>query len=263
MTLSNAQATTVMHAAGLTPLEMYRGSAAPWTCICDTCGRLTSTTYAKVRQGGHGCRPCGSKRSGAKRRGVKRRGATRIDLKLPAKVATAVLRAAGCEPLVKYQGSKTPWLSTHTCGRRVRPRLDSIRLGQGACWICASRKYIPELSGCFYLIKSVDHPSYPSPVLKVGVTNNRTWTRKPAWTLLTEFHFDDGNMPLVVERGIMTCFNSELGLEPCPSATNLTTKGFAEAFLVADLAQAGVSVPDVIDKVTAFIELGRVTAVSS
>jgi hypothetical protein len=108
---------------------------------------------------------------------------------------------------------------------------------------------VPELPGCFYLIKSNNHPSYPSPVIKVGVTNGATWNRKPAWTLLAEFHSDEGTVPLVIERGIMKWLNGELRLEPCPSATNLTTKGFAEAFSVVDLAQAGVSVTDLIDKV--------------
>ena len=251
MTLTDAQATAVMRAANLTPLADYPGSMAPWACICDTCGQLTRTTYSKVRQGSLGCHPCGSKRSGATRRGVGRRSGPWGSTRLPSAVAIADMRTAGCEPLTEYQNSKTPWICRHVCGRKVRPRLDSIRLGQGGCWICASRKYIPELPGCFFLIESVGHPSYPSPVIKVGVTNNRGWTRKPGWKLLAERRSNDGTVPLAIERDVLTWLTGDLGLEPVRSATGSTGKGFAEAIAVPDLAQAGVSVSAVIRRVMA------------
>lgn len=251
MTLTNAQATAVMKKAGLTPLEIYPGSEAPWMCICGTCGRLTSTRYSKVKAGSRGCRLCGSKRSAASRRGRKVSGAKRHFSKNAIRAAIADLRTAGCEPLAKYQNAKTPWPSTHICGRRVRPRLDSIRLGQGPCWICATRKYIPELSGCFYLIESKNHPGYPSPVLKVGVTNNRGWTRKPRWTLLTEARFADGTIPLAIEHDVLTWLIGDLGLEPVRSATGTTTKGFAEAISIVDLEQAGFTVAAVVRRVMA------------
>jgi hypothetical protein len=165
--------------------------------------------------------------------------------------ATAVMRAAGCEPLADYQNSKTPWPCLHLCGRHVRPRLDSIRLGQGPCWLCATRKYIPELSGCVYLIQSTNHPGYRSPVLKVGVTNNRGWTRKRGWKLVTEARFADGTIPLEIERGVLKWLMGDVNLEPYRSATGLTKKGFAEAISIVDLEQAGFTVTDVIRRVTA------------
>jgi hypothetical protein len=113
---------------------------------------------------------------------------------------------------------------------------------------------VPKLAGSIYLLRSDAHISYPQPVIKVGVNNGRTWRRRRGWELLAERHFEDGTVPLAIERGIITWLNGELGLEPTPSTTNLTTKGFAEAFAVADLARAGVSVPDVIDKFIAIIK---------
>lgn len=251
MTVTNAQAVAVMRAAQLTPLVDYPGANAPWPCICDTCGQLTHTRYSRVQQGGRGCRPCGAKRGGATRRGRKMSGAKRCPTKLSTETAVAVMRAAGLTPLTEYENSRTPWPSTHICGRHVSPRLDSIRLGQGSCWICATRKYIPELSGCFYLLKSHDHPGYPSPVLKVGVTNNRGWTRKPGWKLLAEMRFADGTIPLAVERDVLTWLSGDLGLEPCRSATGTTTKGFAEAISIVNLEQAGFTVAAVVRRVMA------------
>ncbi|MHB1210251.1 MAG: hypothetical protein ACYC1I_11190 [Acidimicrobiales bacterium] len=240
--INAANAVAVMKAAGWTPLAPYVNSNTPWLAM-HLCGEKHTPRYSNVQQGHLGCRSCAHK-------GV-RQGGRRVD----PEIAVAVMRAAGLEPTSDYPGNRKPWPSTHTCGRIVRPRLDSVRLGQGGCWICASRKYVRELPGCVYLLQSNhNHPSFPSPVVKAGVTNGATWNRKPAWTLLAEFHFDDGTIPLAIERGIITWLNGELGLEPTPSTTNLTTKGFAEAFAVADLARAGVSVPDVIDKFIAIIK---------
>ena len=165
--------------------------------------------------------------------------------------AVAALRVAGCEPRVPYPGLKIPWPSTHTCGRKVRPRLDSIRLGQGGCWICSARRYVPDLPGCFWLIESKNHPSFPSPVLKVGVTNDRAWTCKPRWKLLKEVRCNNGTVSLAIERAIVTWLMSDLGLEPVRSATGTTTKGFAEAISIVDLKQAGFTMADVVRRVMA------------
>ena len=95
------------------------------------------------------------------------------------------------------------------------------------------------------------HPGFSSPVIKVGVTNNRGWTRKPGWKLLTEVRFADGTIPLAVEHDVLTWLSGDLGLEPCRSATGTTTKGFAEALSIVDLEQAGFTVADVVRRVMA------------
>lgn len=233
-----ANAVEVMKAAGWTPQEEYPGSCQPWLAT-HVCGATHSPRYSHVQEGRRSCRSCANKTLREGRPSTRLREAT----------AVTIMRRAALTPLVPYQGMKVAWAARHTCGRISWPRLDSILCGQGGCWICSSRRYVPELPGCVYLLQSVIHPPYPSPVIKVGVTNGATWKRKPAWRLLAECDFVDGTVPLAIERAIITFLNTDLGLEPTRSATNLTTKGFAEAFSVVDLAQAGVSVTDLVDRV--------------
>ena len=53
-------AAATMHAAGLSPLDPYPGSQAPWRSRCSTCNREVRPSYATVRSGG-GCRFCATK----------------------------------------------------------------------------------------------------------------------------------------------------------------------------------------------------------
>ena len=237
--INAARAVEVMKAAGWSPLVPYPGSCHPWLAT-HSCGATHSPRYFHVQEGRRSCRSCSNK-------ALREAGPSKT--RLGEATAVTIMRRAALTPLVPYQGIKVAWAARHTCGRISRPRLDSILCGQGGCWICSTRKYVPELAGCVYLLRSVNHPSYPSPVLKVGVSNGATWKRKPAWILLAECDFDDGTVPLAVERAIITFLNTDLGLEPTRSATNLTTKGFAEAFSVVDLARAGFTVTDLVDRV--------------
>ena len=53
--------------------------------------------------------------------------------------AVPVMEAAGLTPLEPYPGNnKVPWLCRcNTCGKEVKPRFDSITVGQGGCLYCA------------------------------------------------------------------------------------------------------------------------------
>ena len=241
MRISSEKARQIMLNAGLTPIAPYRRADVSWPCVHVETQKVVYPRLDKVKAGWRGCRSCSQKHRGSHPR------RPTID---PA-LATEVMLRAGLTPLAPYQSSKTPWPCRHLCGRLVRPRLDSILLGQGPCWLCATRKYVPELPGCVYLIQSTNHPGYPSPVLKIGVTNNRGWTRTRWWRLVTEARFTNGTVPLEIERDVLMWLTGDLGLEPVRSATGSTGKGFAEAIKIADLTQAGVSVTDVIDRVSA------------
>jgi hypothetical protein len=52
----------------------------------------------------------------------------------------ADMRAAGLDPQEPYPGAGYPWPSIHLpCGRRVAPRLSSVRRGSNGCRSCANR----------------------------------------------------------------------------------------------------------------------------
>lgn len=58
--------------------------------------------------------------------------------------ASALLAAAGAEPLEPYQTGHTPWRSRClNCGREIAPRLSALKR-QGACPYCARNKIDPQ-----------------------------------------------------------------------------------------------------------------------
>lgn len=54
---SEAEARSIMLAAGLVPLTPYPGSTTPWRCVCEMCGRTVTPTKGNVMNG-HGCAYC-------------------------------------------------------------------------------------------------------------------------------------------------------------------------------------------------------------
>ena len=75
--ISGDEATAVMKARGLTPLEPYHGATDPWLCRCDTCGKESTPRFSS-RNSTFGCRYCGNKRGG-------------VALRTPAAEAVAVM----------------------------------------------------------------------------------------------------------------------------------------------------------------------------
>ncbi len=62
----------------------------------------------------------------------------------PEAEAIEVMRAAGLEPLERYENVMTPWRSQcQTCGNQVTPSLSNIKKGQGGCIWCAKRAVDP------------------------------------------------------------------------------------------------------------------------
>lgn len=59
--------------------------------------------------------------------------------------ATAIMCAAGVEPIEPYQNSGSPWrCRCKTCHRVVTPRLGNVRSGHAACAFCAKRAVKPD-----------------------------------------------------------------------------------------------------------------------
>jgi hypothetical protein len=116
-----------MLAAGIEPLEPYRGSTARWRCRCVICGSEITPSLSSVR-GGSGCIACGHVRTGMKRR-------------MSEADAIAIMQAAHLEPLDAYPGAQVRWRCRCVkCGGIVEPRLHSIQGGQGGCRSCGNRE---------------------------------------------------------------------------------------------------------------------------
>ena len=231
-----------MLAAGFEPLEPYPGSRIPWRCKHTKCGQEVKPCYTTIQQGGGGCFVCGRC--------------------VDPEIAVATMLAAGFEPLEPYPGSRIPWRCKHTkCGQEVKPRYITIQRKRGhGCRFCAPRRYDPSKPGCVYLIELDSHIDFPHGVLKVGATGSRTRRLKDwqlrGWSLLEEFHFDDGKIPLTIEAEVLTWLEKDLGLEPCLSDDVVGSMGgSSETVSVADLTEAGVSVDDVRKKVQQLVKL--------
>lgn len=122
-----SDAEQVMRKAGLEPLEPFRGSATPWRCECQRCGKEVSPQYASILNGG-GCGYCSGNR-------------------LDADQYLAVMREAGLEPLVPYPGRLEPWqCKCAKCGNTVSPMYANVRQGSG-CLFCGRREDADEAAG--------------------------------------------------------------------------------------------------------------------
>jgi hypothetical protein len=120
-------AVAFMKSVGLTPLvEWPGGSSKPWPSRHDLCGREVSPRLGNLAAGQGPCNHCGYEDG---------HQAMMLDLRS----ASAVMRAAGLEPLGEYPGVDRPWLCIHVpCGREVSPTLTNIKRGQGGCGFCGT-----------------------------------------------------------------------------------------------------------------------------
>jgi len=119
------QAVVDMVAAGLQPLEAYRGVNQPGHCRCTRCDSEVWPRLASIRSGGGGCLKCGYAATSAKQRHDPNQ-------------AEQEMRTAGYLPLEPYPGADHRWRCRHIpCGNEVAPKLYKIRRGEGGCRNCA------------------------------------------------------------------------------------------------------------------------------
>jgi hypothetical protein len=114
------EAVKVMNAAGLEPLEFFRGASRPWKCRCETCGHVFTPCLDNVYHNKTGCPKCAH---------MARRYCEADAIK--------TMRAAGFEPLESYPNSYTPW-KCHClkCDSIVWPQFQLVKRG-GGCRNCA------------------------------------------------------------------------------------------------------------------------------
>jgi hypothetical protein len=116
--ISDDSARAVMVRAGVRPLEPYTRASQPWRSECLTCGEEVSPQYANVIQGHKACKFCAGKAISE----VK---------------ATSIYLSSGAKPIAPFVQTGEPWEGIClSCGKKVSPRLDSLKRGQGACKPC-------------------------------------------------------------------------------------------------------------------------------
>ena len=128
--MSPQEAEQRLLAAGMRPLEPYRGVAEKWLAVCLTCGTESRISTAHAFSRGRACRTCGIKsRSDAQRKADDE--------------AVATMVASGFQPLEPYKNTNSPWRSIHLlCGQEVAPRLTSLAKGR-SCAVCAGKQIVP------------------------------------------------------------------------------------------------------------------------
>jgi DNA-directed RNA polymerase subunit RPC12/RpoP len=123
------KAEKIMRAAGVIPLEPFKGSGVKWKCQCKKCKSIVYPAYNSVNsQKTNPCRKCAALEMGARRR------------KKVEKVNIAIMKKAFLFPLESFPGNSKPWLSKcMKCKKKVNPHLSSVKNGS-ACAYCAGVK---------------------------------------------------------------------------------------------------------------------------
>ncbi|WP_369228561.1 hypothetical protein AB5J52_48840 (plasmid) [Streptomyces sp. R39] len=228
-----------MLAAQLRPLDPYPGVNKPWRSECLRCGGEARPALGHIRQGIGGCRQCGRQQTSAKQLG-------------DAVKAADEMNAAALQPLEPYPGYNNPWRCIHTpCGNEVRPRLASIRAGQGGCTHCATYGFNLTAPAIVYVLHHRDQD-----VVKVGITaatsDRVARFEKRGFTVVGSLDFQTGQHAWNVERKVLGHVRTRLGLRHAlTDADTQGVGGWTETFNAADLPPlklwelvTGAGVPD-------------------
>lgn len=131
-TLSQEVAMQIIRKVNLEPLEPYKDSKTKWKCKCLDCGSTVNPRIGDIRNGGGGCRKCGTAK-------------TAKALTIPKVRALEIMINANVRPIVPYPKAKNKWKSECLkCGRVVYPILSEVIAGHAGCSYCANRKKDPE-----------------------------------------------------------------------------------------------------------------------
>jgi hypothetical protein len=205
------QAVVDMVAAGLQPLEAYRGVDHPWQCRCTRCDNDVWPRLSSVRSGGRGCVNCGYEAARAKQRH-------------DPDEAAKEMRGAGYLPLELYPGVMYGWRCQHIpCGREVIARLNKIRSGEGCCRYCASYGFNLANPAVVYVLHNLALRA-----VKVGITGGDERIGKyirDGWTLIDAAGLETGAAAWAIEQAVLRQVREELNLTHFLTADQMGTQG--------------------------------------
>jgi len=212
------EATAVMLAAGLEPLEPYPGVNAPWRVRCLTCGTEGAPRLVAVNRRGHQCWTCAHRKGGLSRR-------------LDEDIAAEVMVAAALEPLEPYPGGAgLPWRCRCTiCERVVTPRYSDVARGQGGCKYCTPRGLDYTAPGIVYLMH---HPDLFC--LKVGVSTTAAKQirvdahGKTGWVIIRTWDTPTGDDAERIEQQVLAWWRNELGAPAALTKAEMPKGGWSE-----------------------------------
>lgn len=209
--LSEDAAVAFFRAAGLEPLEPYRGVDTPWRSRHLRCGRETSPSYSNIKAGSRGCRACF-------------RSDLADQLRMPEVDARAIMAEKGLDPVEPYPGSGRPWASRHVCGRVVTPTLGNVAQGKGICRYCFS-DFPYDGPAVLYLIADLHAVKIgcASPNLR-RLGDHRRFGWVTAWTVDVATGDDAYNL----EQAVLSWWRDELGIEPAYEPDQLPQTGYSE-----------------------------------
>ena len=120
------EATEVMKASALEPLEEFPGSHKKWKCRCLKCEEVVYPQYTNIRQGWGGCKKCAG-------------------LIINAEEAKSFYESLGLIPREEYKNVNHPWRGVClTCGNEVSPRYSDLKNGKSkGCAYCGGSKVNP------------------------------------------------------------------------------------------------------------------------
>jgi hypothetical protein len=122
--LTHEEASAVMLAAGLTPLEPYENSKKPWKCECQTCKAIVTPAFSSVQTGQGGCKFCALAKQAARQ-------------KMDDGEASKVMFEHGFEPLEPYPGNQKLWhCKCSTCGNEIKIRRLTVTQNGTGCKYC-------------------------------------------------------------------------------------------------------------------------------
>jgi hypothetical protein len=125
--VTHKEASVVMLAAKLKPLETYKSSGAPWKCKCQVCNSICNPTYGNIKQGRGGCIKCGAKK----------RAKSRLLLD---DITAQKMHEKGLKPLEPYKKARARWkCECMVCHRVAFPTYWNVRNSKSkkkGCAIC-------------------------------------------------------------------------------------------------------------------------------
>jgi hypothetical protein len=202
----------VFRSADLEPLEPYPGASRGWRSIHTVCGREVSPHWGYVRKYLAGCKYCAGK------------ALTELD-------AIQILKEKNFTPLEPYPGANKPWNVIHeVCGKKVRPRLNSLQfaIGSGAgCSSCADSTFNYADPALIYLMTNEALAAH-----KIGISgdgkNRVQQHRRHGWETYKTVKVSTGEIAYNIEQEILNWLRETYGWKPFLSKEEMPQGGYTE-----------------------------------